>query len=101
MKHLLKKVFARDLPERIVKRRDKMGFPVPLKNWFEGDIKDYIGDLLNSKKFENRFFINKKSIFNGIDKEHTFSRKYWALLSLEIWHKRFHDQASKWKEMVA
>ncbi len=101
MKHLLKKVYAGVLPERIIKRRDKMGFPVPLKNWFEGDIKEYITDLLSSKDFESRFFVNKKSIFNGVGQEHSFSRKYWALLSLEIWHKRFHDQASQWKKIVA
>ena len=33
-KHLLKRALGHELPETILNRRDKMGFPVPLKEWF-------------------------------------------------------------------
>ena len=34
MKHLLKRAFERRVARPILQRRDKMGFPVPLKEWF-------------------------------------------------------------------
>jgi asparagine synthase (glutamine-hydrolysing) len=30
---------------------------------------------------------------------HRFSRKTWGLLSLELWHQRFHDRANEFKAM--
>ncbi len=38
MKQLMKTVYRDILPDGILKRRDKMGFPVPLKEWFEGTL---------------------------------------------------------------
>src|SRR6185312_297129 len=33
MKHFIKSTYAADLPEELMTRRDKMGFPVPLQEW--------------------------------------------------------------------
>ena len=38
MKHFLKSTFADDLPRELMERRDKMGFPVPFKEWFSGEL---------------------------------------------------------------
>ena len=46
-KQLLKQVFQRYTRE-ILGRRDKMGFPVPLKEWFSGELKDFLGDTFGS-----------------------------------------------------
>lgn len=97
MKHLIKKVFSKDLPSSIIDRRDKMGFPVPLKEWFDNDLKDFSTEILRSMAKNDRPFINSEQLNQNQMKEAKFSRKTWALLSLEIWYQQFHDRSSYWK----
>ena len=48
MKHLLKRASGDLLPPRSWSA-DKMGFPVPLKEWFEGPLSDWVRDLFSSR----------------------------------------------------
>ena len=57
-KHLLKDTFKKYLSNEIIDRRDKMGFPVPLKQWLENDIKEFFIDTMSSIKSKNRAYIN-------------------------------------------
>ena len=100
MKHLLKTTFDDTLPEELVNRRDKMGFPVPLKEWFGADLKDFVQDIFSSKQAQSRPFMRSEKVLESFGEEARFSRKTWGLLSLEIWHQQFHDKAHEWKAMV-
>ena len=100
MKHLLKTVFARDLPPEILHRRDKMGFPVPLKEWFSNELRDFAMDVFSDMAAHSRPFINGPAVLRNFGKEARFSRKVWGLLSLELWHQRFHDNAAEFAGMV-
>jgi asparagine synthase (glutamine-hydrolysing) len=97
LKHFIKSTFATDLPEELNKRRDKMGFPVPLKEWFAGPLHDMIGDIFLTQKNRKRPFFNSDAILANFDKAERFSRKGWGLLSLELWHQTFHDRASEYR----
>lgn len=97
MKHLLKQVFGEEIPPEIVKRRDKMGFPVPLKEWFEGDLKDFAMDIFSTMASKHRPYINSQAVLKNFGSEARFSRKTWGLLSLELWHQQFHDKAAEWR----
>lgn len=97
MKHLLKQVFAQELPSEILNRRDKMGFPVPLKEWFDHDLKDFAMDTFSTMAVKHRPYINSQVVLNNFGKEARFSRKTWGLLSLELWHQQFHDKAAEWR----
>ncbi len=97
MKHLLKQVFAQELPGEILNRRDKMGFPVPLKEWFEHDLKDFAMDTFSTMAVKHRPYINSQAVLNNFGQEARFSRKTWGLLSLELWHQQFHDKAAEWR----
>ncbi|MGB0370672.1 MAG: asparagine synthase (glutamine-hydrolyzing) [Opitutales bacterium] len=99
MKHLMKQVYAKQLPKAIMQRRDKMGFPVPLKEWFEGDLKEFAYDTLKSMSIKHRPFVNSDSLKSDARNEARFSRKTWALLSLELWYQQFIDQSSYWKSL--
>lgn len=99
MKHLIKQSFGNKLPPSITNRRDKMGFPVPLKEWFGGELKDFVTDTFSKKNAQHRPFMNTDRIAEGLGAELKFSRKTWGLLSLEIWHQKFHDRAAHWKKM--
>jgi asparagine synthase (glutamine-hydrolysing) len=100
MKHLIKTVFAHDLPADIVGRRDKMGFPVPLKEWFSGPLREFIGDTFGSMAANPRPYINHGVVLANREREARFSRKTWGLLSLEVWHQRFHDRAREFRALL-
>jgi hypothetical protein len=34
------------VPDEILDRRDKLGFPVPLVQWAQGPLRDFIGDRI-------------------------------------------------------
>lgn len=97
MKHLIKVAFNDVLPDQLLQRRDKMGFPVPLKEWYSGDLRDFISDTFTSQSAKSRPFMNYDRVLDGFTEEAPFSRKTWGLLSLEIWQQLFHDRASEWR----
>jgi asparagine synthase (glutamine-hydrolysing) len=100
MKHFIKETFEADLPVELRDRRDKMGFPVPLKEWFDGELRDYVLDTFAVQKSRVRPHFNTDAILANFDKTERFSRKVWGLLSLELWHQLFHDQAASYKRML-
>jgi len=100
MKHLLKKAFADVLPAEILQRRDKMGFPVPLKEWFSDELRDFVVDTFEVLKERHRPFFNADVILRNLNTGRKFSRKIWGLLSLEIWHQTFHDRAAEFRAML-
>jgi asparagine synthase (glutamine-hydrolysing) len=101
MKHLLKTAFADTLPDEILNRRDKMGFPVPLKEWFAGELRDLAQDTFRAIKTRHRPYINADAVLANFDAAGRFSRKTWGLLSLELWHQRFHDRAAEYRAIAA
>ena len=100
MKHLLRNSFKDLLPQPVLERRDKMGFPVPLKEWFEGELKDMIGDILGSRRAAQRPFINPTGMRMAGAMAEQFSRKTWGLLSLELWYQQFHDRDHEFKALL-
>lgn len=100
MKHLLKTAFADVIPPEIVNRRDKMGFPVPLKEWFGGELRGMMIELFTNLKERHRPYINADAVLSNFDKVGQFSRKTWGLLSLELWHQAFHDRAADYRKAL-
>ncbi|HEV8678173.1 MAG TPA: asparagine synthase (glutamine-hydrolyzing) [Stellaceae bacterium] len=100
MKHLLKLAYGHQLPPAIAERRDKMGFPVPLKEWVAGELKDLVHDIFRSRNARERPFLNADAVLANIGGSHPFSRKLWGLLSLELWHQMFHDRAAEYRRML-
>ena len=81
-KGLLRKAMAGVLPDNILWRRDKMGFPIPMQEWIDkkGRLYDMIMDLFSSDFY--------KSMFNPVDKLE-FNRGTWGKISLCMWNKIF------------
>jgi len=101
MKHLLKTAYAADLPPSIADRRDKMGFPVPLKEWFSGELRELVEDTFRARSARERPLMNADAVLANFAGAGRFSRKVWGLLSLELWHQIFHDQADRYRRMLA
>lgn len=96
LKNLIKTTFRSVIPKKILDRKDKMGFPVPLSKWMKsGKTFEYIHDIFSSKKAKERSYLNKDfKIDSLISREGKFSRNLWGLLSLELWQRQFTDKAT-------
>ena len=101
MKALLKNVFKDKIPAKILNRRDKMGFPVPLKEWFEGPLKEFIHDIFSSQVAKTRGFYDPQKVLLNLHQSPQFSRKAWGLLSLELWYREFHDKQHEYSKLAA
>ena len=99
-KRMLKSTFGNLLPKEVLTRRDKMGFPVPLNEWFKDELKTFMGDLFGSRAARERPFFNAEKALAGLTGEARFSRKTWGLMGLELWHQIFHDKSHAWRGMI-
>ena len=100
MKHVYKKAIEPYLPEKLLNRTDKMGFPTPLFEWLNGEARDFVTDIFSSEKAKTREIIDNTAVLAGLAKEPRYGRKVWGLLSLEIWQQEFHDKAFAFKKMI-
>ena len=93
-KSLLKKAAARLVPREVIYRR-KMGFGVPIGNWFRGEMKNFVREVLLSEKSLTRGIVKPEIVRKYVD-EHTEARRdytfqIWTLLMLELWFQKFID----------
>ena len=87
------------MPKELLNRKDKMGFPVPLKEWFDNELKEFSENILKHMAYKKRDHFNSEAILKNLGKNEIFSRKIWGLLSLEVWYQQFHDKAEEWKKL--
>jgi asparagine synthase (glutamine-hydrolysing) len=97
LKSLLKRAFADLLPTENVNRR-KMGFGVPVGQWFRGPLRDLLRDALLSPRSLERGYFREPGVRRLVD-EHLERRadnsfQLWNLLMLELWHREFIDLKS-------
>jgi asparagine synthase (glutamine-hydrolysing) len=100
MKQVLKDSMRSELPEIIVDRKDKMGFPTPLTEWISGEAREFVQDTFTAQNALNRDLVDNRKIISGLDKEPKFGRKIWGLLCLELWQQEFHDKASGFRKLL-
>jgi len=80
------------LPERIL-TRPKVGFRVPVGNWFRGPMRDFLAGHLQGAASMTRAYYDP-GVLDGILADHWSGRQnseklLWALLNLEIWHRHY------------
>ena len=90
-KYILKKAFEKIVPKENL-YRPKMGFTIPLNQWFSGELNSYAKSvLLNKNSFiKNIFDVDYlKSMVEDGNKSQDFGPRLWSLMSLELWHKAY------------
>jgi asparagine synthase (glutamine-hydrolysing) len=100
LKMILINTMKNVLPNEVVNRKNKMGFPVPLNEWLQTDLREFVNDIFHSKNANYRGYFNLAEIHKGLKSENKFGRKAWGLLSLEMWHQTFHDKFAEYKKLV-
>lgn len=100
MKHLFKQVVTPYLPETILNREDKMGFPTPLNDWITGPARDFVMDILSCPAAKSREVIDNVKVADELNRESKYGRKIWGLLNLELWQQTFHDREHEFKKLL-
>jgi len=90
-KYILKRAARRIVPREILARPDKMGFPVPISEWFKNELNGFIKDILLSRRSKRRGIFNLKGMEKAISEESKFDRQIWGALCLELWFNNFID----------
>ena len=94
-KYLLRRAFGEMLPPEIL-RRPKMGFGVPIAEWFRGELRGYLRETLLDPAALRRGYFAPESVRQLVE-DHVAARadhgyRLWALMMFELWHRRFLDQ---------
>ena len=91
-KWILREAGRHLIPKRILKR-PKVGFRVPVNEWFRNGMRDYLLDHLQGESSITRGYYNPQALDQALA-EHLNGRQnheklLWALLNLEIWHRQY------------
>ena len=103
-KHILKRA-VRDLVPPEILARPKQGFGVPISDWLKGSMREIVDDCLFGRPARDRGLFEPRTLRRlvsehdaGVGERHP---QIWALLMLELWHRRFIDGASRAEEPAA
>jgi asparagine synthase (glutamine-hydrolysing) len=96
-KWLLKQLAARrGLPDHLVNRR-KQGFGVPIGEWFRGELRPWIEDVLGDPGTLARGYFDPaetgRLLTEHLDGRRDHTPRLWNLAMLELWHRRWIDPA--------
>lgn len=91
-KYIFKKMLEKYLPKEILYRQ-KMGFGLPVDEWFRNDLKDYIREnILDNTSLSRKIMKGnklKELLDDHYEERRDNSKKLWALMILNIWHWKF------------
>ncbi|HZT87157.1 MAG TPA: asparagine synthase (glutamine-hydrolyzing) [Stellaceae bacterium] len=94
LKGLFKAAMAPYLPPAILRRR-KMGFGIPIDEWFRGELKELAYDVLLSRSARQRGLLRPDYVEGLLDQHCAGTRDHhtrlWALLMLEMWFRMWID----------
>lgn len=96
-KRVLKDAMRPWLPDHILDRK-KMGFGVPIGDWFRGALRDLPGEVLLDPRALERGMFQESAVRAIIDDHRSGTRdnsnKIWALLQLELWLRTYIDAST-------
>jgi asparagine synthase (glutamine-hydrolysing) len=89
-KRMLREAFAHELPSWVFKRK-KMGFAVPIGEWFRGELREMVRDSLFASDSFARAHFNIAVVQRLVDEHESrrvdHTQRLYALLMIELWHK--------------
>jgi asparagine synthase (glutamine-hydrolysing) len=98
-KYLLKQAMRSLLPDPVL-ARGKMGFGVPLDQWFRGELSRFVRDVLLSGRCLERGYFRPQGVRTLIEHHQAglcaAGSRLYALVMLELWHREYVDQRPSW-----
>lgn len=92
-KWILREAMKGILPDEII-NRPKMGFPVPVGNWFRGEYKHIVDEYVLGKRTLDRNIFDEsylRSLVARHDSGENYDERIWSLVNFEIWQRQFID----------
>lgn len=93
-KYILRRAFEGRLPPEIIRRR-KHGFGVPVGRWFRASLREYLTEMLLSRRAAERGLVRPEAAAQWVSEHLSGQRDHgqalWALLMLEVWCRSFLD----------
>jgi asparagine synthase (glutamine-hydrolysing) len=94
-KYILKRAAKGLIPDEII-NRPKQGFDVPIRRWFNQELREMLDDTLNDRRARERGDLNHRVVLAILDEHRRgvrdHSRRLWILFVLELWRRAFIDQ---------
>ena len=93
-KYILKKVAETKINKGIVYRK-KVAFPLPMNNWMQKEMGNYVQDMILNKNSKIANYINIENIKKKFESKNFESsedldgKKFWMLVNLEKWFRLF------------
>jgi len=92
-KWILREAMKPILPQEII-YRPKIGFRVPVNEWFRHSMKDFLYNNLTGAKSLTKIYFHREKlnlILNEhISRKHNHEKLLWCLLNLELWHQQYY-----------
>ena len=92
-KWVLREAMKGILPDEIL-NRPKMGFPVPVGNWFRNEFKHIIDDYVLSERSLSRGIFDAKFVRELVQRHsagENHDERLWSLVNFEIWQRQNFD----------
>jgi len=95
-KYVLREAMAGTVPDRILMRRDKVGFETPDREWMRSRVfTDFAQKLFASGKFKSRPYWNAfeaaKILESNIRGDKDWTKVIWRIVNVELWNRIFID----------
>jgi len=91
-KYLLKKLLGRYIPKELFER-PKMGFGVPIGDWFRAELKELLCDYIDPARIKKEglfdYAVIDKKVKEHMSGKSNHQHKLWALLMWEMWRERW------------
>ena len=99
-KWILRQAANNIIPEKIIQRK-KLGFKVPMEEWFRSSLSDYLHDLIVAPGASVSEYMAANVITRLFD-EHRSSKQnhekiLWSLLNMEIWLRQINGTGLDWR----
>jgi asparagine synthase (glutamine-hydrolysing) len=99
-KYIFKRAVAGLVPDEIL-HRPKQGFDVPIRRWFNGELRELLDNTLRDRRTRERGDFNQGTVLAILDEHRRgvrdHARRLWALLMLELWRRAFIDRQPEMK----
>ena len=91
-KYIFKSIVHDYIPKEMMDR-PKMGFSVPITEWFRDELKDMMLDYINEESLKEQKLFNVYNVikmrddyFNGMTE---YANRLWMILVFQMWYKRW------------